>query len=332
MRAQSVRNADTSCRCLPLKVLRMPLVPPRLEQRLVSRVSRVLVVIMANAFGTADDETFSIQFTVTGYSVLTAFSIGLILTLATVIFSAYRVSKLNIVVAIRNLPEEFVASTTKPILRRLLGVCVLGIRSRIRARWSDPSSVRRHEDVGIAILKLVFTLLHRRLGDRPVCSVFAYHLAFQRIQLFSGNATLLPREFVARENTSIPSRIGEFLRWIIRPVIELLATLRSIWRHEDVRSAFLKLVVTLEIVAMDHRVNCRIVTDILAVFKQGWPYALIGVAVTALGFLNESALQAYIGASVAVYGFTMLALAIMVRVGVREAIASTDFLHRRRNA
>ncbi len=197
-------------------------------------VSRILVVIMANAFGTADDETFSIQFTVTSYSVLTAFSIGLILTLATVIFSAYRVSKLNIVVAIRNLPEEFVASTTKPILRRILEF-VFWIFGPIYALVGLIQAVRRHEDVGVAILKLVFTLL------------------------------------------------------VIGWVIGLIAAFFSIFAPY---------------------------------FKQGWPYALIGVALTALGFLNESAWQAYIGASVAVYGFTMLALVIMVRVGVREAIAS----------
>ena len=197
-------------------------------------VSRILVVIMANAFGTADDETFSIQFTVTGYSVLTAFSIGLILTLATVIFSAYRVSKLNIVVAIRNLPEEFVAYTTKPILRRILEL-VFWIFGPVYTLVSLIQAVRRHEDVGVAILKLVSTLL------------------------------------------------------VIGWVIGLIAAFFRIFAPH---------------------------------FKQGWPYALVGVALTAFGFLNGSAWQAYIGASVAVYGFTMLALAIMVRIGVREAIAS----------
>ncbi len=197
-------------------------------------VSRVLVVIMANAFGTADDETFSIQFTVTGYSVLTAFSIGLILTLATVIFSAYRVSKLNIVVAIRNLPEEFVASTTKPILRRLLEF-VFWVFGPVYALVGLIQAVRRHEDVGIAILKLVFTLL------------------------------------------------------IVGWVIGLLGAFFRIFAPY---------------------------------FKQGWPYAIIGVALAAVGFLNESAWQAYIGASLAVYGLSMLALAIMVRVRIREAIAS----------
>ncbi|MXZ02240.1 MAG: ABC transporter permease [Chloroflexi bacterium] len=84
----------------------------------------------------------------------------------------------------------------------------------------------------------------------------------------------------------------------------------------------MKLVVTLAIVGWIIGLIAALLRIFLPFFKQGWPYALIGVALTALGFLNESAWQAYIGASVAVYGFSMLALAIMVRVGVREAIAS----------
>ena len=197
-------------------------------------VSRALVVVMANAFGTADDESFSIDFTVTIYSILVAFSIGLILTLLTVIFSAYRVSKLNIVVAIRNLPEEFVASTTKPILRRLLEF-VFWVFGPIYVIVGLVQSVRRHEDVGIAILKLVFTLL------------------------------------------------------VVGWVIGLLAAFFRIFAPY---------------------------------FKQGWPYAIVGIALTALGFVNESAWQAYIGASLAIYGLAMLSLVIMVRVRIREAIAS----------
>ena len=197
-------------------------------------VSRGLVVLMANAFGTTGGDDFAFDFTVTIYSVLIAFSVGLILTLMTVIFSAYRVSKLNIVVAIRNLPEEFVASTTKPLLRRIIEF-ILWILGPFYMIFGLIQAIRRHEDVGIAILKLVFTLL------------------------------------------------------IVGWVIGLLAALFRIFAPY---------------------------------FKQGWPFAIVGVALAALGFLNLSAWQAYIGASVAVYGLAMLALAIMNRFGVREAIAS----------
>lgn len=197
-------------------------------------VSRILVVIMANAFGTTDDDSFSIDFTVTAYSILTAFSVGLILTLATVIFSAYRVSKLNIVVAIRNLPEEFVASTTKPILLRIL----------------------------------------------------------------------------------------EFVFWVFGPVYAIVGLVQAIRRNEDVGVAILKLVLTFLIVGWAFGLVAALFRIFSPYFKQGWPYALIGAALTALGFLNESAWQAYIGASLTIYGLSMLALAIAVRFGVREAIAS----------
>ena len=197
-------------------------------------VSRALVVLMANAFGATGGDGFAFSFSVTVYSIIVAFCIGLILTLITVIFSAYRVSKLNIVVAIRNLPEEFVPSTTKPLIRRILEFVrwIFGpaymIRELIR-------SVRRHEDVGMAILKLVFTLL------------------------------------------------------VIGWVIGLLA-------------AFL-----------------RIFTPYL---NQGWPIAIVGIVLATFGFVNESAWQAYGGVSLTVYGVAMLALALMIRFRLREAVAS----------
>ncbi len=197
-------------------------------------VSRALVVIMANAFGTADDPSFSINFTVTVYSVLVAFCIGLILTLATVIFSAYRVSKLNIVVAIRNLPEEFVASTTKPILRRIL----------------------------------------------------------------------------------------EFVYWIFGPIYVIVRLIRAIRRRQRVGMAIFRVVSTFLGIGWAIGLLVAFFRIFTPYIKQGWPIAIVGVALTALGFINESAWQAYLGASAAIYGAAMLALAIMVRSGTREAVAS----------
>ena len=61
------------------------------------------------------------DFTITPYyslvSVLIAFSSGLILTFITVVFSAYRASNLNIVVAIRGLKDEFVKKA--PVATRI---------------------------------------------------------------------------------------------------------------------------------------------------------------------------------------------------------------------
>ncbi len=94
-----------------------------------------------------EDVDFTIRYGLHPRSVLLAFSAGMVITLITVTVSAYRVSKLNIAVAIRGLPEEFVPKT-KPDLRRQLrslGQALiapayqlyLGIRGRrIRILWA----------------------------------------------------------------------------------------------------------------------------------------------------------------------------------------------------
>jgi len=78
--------------------------------------SIALVQIMISAINSQDDFTFT--YSVTLQSIVVAFSAGLFITALTVAFSAYRVSKLNIVVAIRGLGQEFVKDETPPTGRR----------------------------------------------------------------------------------------------------------------------------------------------------------------------------------------------------------------------
>jgi putative ABC transport system permease protein len=79
--------------------------------------SIALVQIMIGAISAEDDFTFT--YSVTAQSIVVAFCAGLFLTAVTVAISAYRVSKLNIVVAIRGLGQEFVADETPGGVRRL---------------------------------------------------------------------------------------------------------------------------------------------------------------------------------------------------------------------
>ena len=81
--------------------------------------SRFLVILMASAFGGAGGDNFIWRFTITQWSISISFALGLVLTFLTVIYSASRVSRLNIVVAIRDLPEEFAVSPNAPLLRRI---------------------------------------------------------------------------------------------------------------------------------------------------------------------------------------------------------------------
>ena len=83
--------------------------------------SIALVQILANLFSTEDAIRFS--YNVTWQSVIVAFSLGLVITAVTVVFSAYRVSRLNIVVAIRGLGQEFVSEETPSAGRRAKDTC-----------------------------------------------------------------------------------------------------------------------------------------------------------------------------------------------------------------
>jgi ABC-type lipoprotein release transport system permease subunit len=82
--------------------------------------SVALVQIMGGLL--SEDDGFSFTYNVTVQSMVVAFSLGLVLTAITVAVSAYRVSKLNIVVAIRGLGQEFVHDEVPGVGRRALNV------------------------------------------------------------------------------------------------------------------------------------------------------------------------------------------------------------------
>ena len=66
-------------------------------------VAYVMVLVMAGAFDTTSGITIS--YSVSPTSVVVAYSVGVLLTLGVVAFSAWRVSHMNIVTAIRDLPD-----------------------------------------------------------------------------------------------------------------------------------------------------------------------------------------------------------------------------------
>jgi putative ABC transport system permease protein len=80
-----------------------------------------MVLAMASAFSTAAD--FKISYSVRPTTFLLGYAIGVLLTLAVVAFSAWRVSRMNIVTAIRNLPEPSAEKERRR--RRYFGVAAL---------------------------------------------------------------------------------------------------------------------------------------------------------------------------------------------------------------
>ncbi|MFQ5796303.1 MAG: ABC transporter permease [Candidatus Bipolaricaulia bacterium] len=86
-------------------------------------VGYILVSVMARIFGGVDED-FILTRRFELRSVIVSYCLGMLLTFVTVFFSSYRVSRLNIVAAIRDLPEIF-AETQEPSRLRNLGVALI---------------------------------------------------------------------------------------------------------------------------------------------------------------------------------------------------------------
>jgi putative ABC transport system permease protein len=71
-------------------------------------LSRLMVVFLAEAFAQVEDAGFGRQilFQITLPSIVVALCLGLVLTTLTVAFSAWRISRMNIIAAIRNVPAD----------------------------------------------------------------------------------------------------------------------------------------------------------------------------------------------------------------------------------
>ncbi len=121
-------------------------------------LSLVLVQLLARIFSGSGDEAFVIRYTMQARSLVAAFSAGLLLTAITVIFSAYRVSKLNIVVAIRGLAQEFVRTERPRFVTRLLGLG-LAIVSPLRILVAIIRAVLNKERVLPHLVRLLLSLV-----------------------------------------------------------------------------------------------------------------------------------------------------------------------------
>ena len=84
-------------------------------------VSMLMVTVMNQIFSGLD-ETFTLAIHFEPRSVVVAYCLGMTITFATVAVSAYRVSRLNIVVAIRGLPESILPRSEPPFKDRLVGL------------------------------------------------------------------------------------------------------------------------------------------------------------------------------------------------------------------
>jgi putative ABC transport system permease protein len=119
-----------------------------------------MVLVMAGAFASTSD--FHIAYSVKPTSMALAYAIGVLLTFAVVAFSAWRVSRMNIVSAIRNLPEPPPEKARRRWLLGIAGILLGG--ALVASGVSSKDAVALGLGVSFVILSLV--PLVRMLGVR----------------------------------------------------------------------------------------------------------------------------------------------------------------------
>jgi putative ABC transport system permease protein len=135
-----------------------------------------MVTAMASLFGSSG---FSLQRHIEPRSVVVAFCLGALVTFITVVFSSWRISRLNIVAAVRDVPEErasdgnLAGAFTRPLAdlrlagRRLRHVQVVGAFAALRtALWHTLDVFRILFVHGPLLLLLGYALLRSGLASK----------------------------------------------------------------------------------------------------------------------------------------------------------------------
>jgi putative ABC transport system permease protein len=121
-------------------------------------VAYLMVLALASAFGETADITIS--YSVRATSVVIAYAVGMLLTLAVVAFSARRVSRMNIVSAIRNLSEPAPEKRRRRWLFGLAGVALGGVFLLAGADAKDAVAI----GLGVTLVILSLVPLARLAG------------------------------------------------------------------------------------------------------------------------------------------------------------------------
>jgi putative ABC transport system permease protein len=127
-------------------------------------VAYVMVLVMARAFDAVSGGDFDIEFAVSARSLAIAYALGVLLTLAVVAFSAWRVSMMTISTAIRNLPEPPAPRRRRRLVLALVGLA-LGLLLVLAAVTGD-SATPLILGISLALVSLVPILRMLGVPDR----------------------------------------------------------------------------------------------------------------------------------------------------------------------
>jgi putative ABC transport system permease protein len=129
-------------------------------------VAYLMLLLMAQVFSTID---IDLRYSVSTQSLIISYTVGMILTFLVVTFSAWRVSVLNVISAIRNLPESREGSGRRGVLMGLaaLGLGALLIMSGLSAKQAAPF----HLGVSLMVVGTVPLLRRAGASDRLAFSL-----------------------------------------------------------------------------------------------------------------------------------------------------------------
>ncbi|MFC1994325.1 ABC transporter permease [Chloroflexota bacterium] len=130
-------------------------------------VGLVMVRVITIAFGEMD---FNLTFAFSWRSVIISYTLGMVLTFAVVLVSSWRVSRLNIVRAIRDIPEPSIRSKTIKGLIFTVMVPVVGLMFTVTGVWGEQTAAFM---LGISLVIIGIPLLARRFGlpDRATFTI-----------------------------------------------------------------------------------------------------------------------------------------------------------------
>ena len=216
---------------------------------LMGIVAAFLLVTIMNSIFAEDDSAFRVRPSISTASIVVAFCSGMLLTLATVAVSAYRVSKLTIVTAIRGLPEELVRPRTRPISRRfknlgwaLITPVHITFQEMLARGWGENRSRRAvliFAIANVAVGSVVFGLLGELAGNRMLIIIGLLGLTWywwiikwllQRTPLMSqtGGTVVIQN---GRKRVTHPKGLGWLLIYLIfLPIVWITRIGGSIWQ------------------------------------------------------------------------------------------------------
>ena len=117
-----------------------------------------MVRIMAVAFGSVD---LQLSFMFNWRSVVIAYTLGVVLTFLVVLLSSWRVSRLNIVRAVRDLPEPKVRRHGRRVIVQIVLLLVIGVLASVAGLQGSQAGVLY---LGFSLCIIGLALLARRLG------------------------------------------------------------------------------------------------------------------------------------------------------------------------